>query len=221
MIPWITKNQLWLELVSKLPPLDQQNGPWIAGGSVRKLYQGYDWRSGDIDVFFQSAQQLDQWHQQFKTMFSTDRLYHFSCDLIDCPNLFNFRSPPVRKKSEFGAYVHHTSDNAVTYKIWGFGDQDIKLQIINARYCKDIEDIWSKFDINICEFASVGQQCWRSESVDESLNTKQLTMRPEFSKAAPMRILKYLMYGYNFDTPTMEYLAENLYNNTLGDQEDY
>lgn len=39
-------------VMTHLPPLDFERGPWIAGGSVRRLLQGENLDSGDIDIFF-------------------------------------------------------------------------------------------------------------------------------------------------------------------------
>jgi hypothetical protein len=45
------------DLISELP-LDLTNGPWIAGGFVRKLYHGIDISSGDVDIFDSSVENL-------------------------------------------------------------------------------------------------------------------------------------------------------------------
>lgn len=39
-------------IASLLPHLDFKNGPWIAGGSARRLLQGESLNAGDIDIFF-------------------------------------------------------------------------------------------------------------------------------------------------------------------------
>lgn len=40
------------QVLSHLPQIDIEKGPWIAGGSARRLLQGEGLASGDIDIFF-------------------------------------------------------------------------------------------------------------------------------------------------------------------------
>jgi len=46
-------------LLSKIPPLDLTNGPWIAGGSARLLWHNMPYISHDIDVFFANDTQYN------------------------------------------------------------------------------------------------------------------------------------------------------------------
>lgn len=39
---------------------DLEDGPWVAGGSVRKVWQGLPWDSGDVDFFFRDREQFDR-----------------------------------------------------------------------------------------------------------------------------------------------------------------
>jgi hypothetical protein len=36
-----------------------ETGPWVAGGSVRKLWTGQPWENQDVDFFFRDRQQLE------------------------------------------------------------------------------------------------------------------------------------------------------------------
>jgi hypothetical protein len=43
-----------------LPPMDIENGPWIAGGAARRLLQGQGLESGDVDLFFKDSRSWKQ-----------------------------------------------------------------------------------------------------------------------------------------------------------------
>lgn len=47
----------FLSVVEKIKPLNIMNGPWLAGGSIRRLFDGTDSES-DFDIFFTDEEQL-------------------------------------------------------------------------------------------------------------------------------------------------------------------
>lgn len=51
----------FVQVLSHLPKLNFSNGPWLAGGSIRRLFDGTESES-DFDLFFANEQQLqDHW----------------------------------------------------------------------------------------------------------------------------------------------------------------
>ena len=50
----------FLDVVSWLPKLDFNNGPWIAGGSIRRLFDGTE-KESDFDIFFKSELSLNDY----------------------------------------------------------------------------------------------------------------------------------------------------------------
>lgn len=51
--------EVWLEVIDQLPKCDPAKGPWIAGGSVRRLLLGQDPFTKDIDYFCVDKQQYN------------------------------------------------------------------------------------------------------------------------------------------------------------------
>ena len=109
-------NQEWARLLGMLPPLDLLDGPWIAGGSARKLFLGQDWNSGDIDVFFRNHYQRLNWVHAFEKKFkiSGSDLWGFNDpddDDLGKINLFLSRRTP-----ECCASIHLETDNATHWR---------------------------------------------------------------------------------------------------------
>lgn len=54
------------DLMQILPSFSYTTGPWIAGGSCRRLLQGLSLDNGDVDVFFYSKKQWVDFHDALK-----------------------------------------------------------------------------------------------------------------------------------------------------------
>lgn len=50
----------FISVVNVLPKLDMKKGPWLAGGSLRRLFDGSD-KESDFDLFFSSELQLQDY----------------------------------------------------------------------------------------------------------------------------------------------------------------
>ena len=72
----IVEDQRFTNAINHFITLDLNNGPFIAGGSVRKLWQNLNWQNQDIDVWCMSKEQYELvfkklWAKKFKRKFET------------------------------------------------------------------------------------------------------------------------------------------------------
>jgi hypothetical protein len=55
---------VFASVIDRLPPLNLTNGPWLAGGSVRRfLEEQTTFGHNDFDIWFKNQDQYDQWNK--------------------------------------------------------------------------------------------------------------------------------------------------------------
>lgn len=182
-------NSKFRSLLSKLPPLDLAHGPWVAGGSVRKVYQGLSWEKGDIDVFFANNAQRTSWRKEFAQNLDV-HMFRSSVQILE--------TTPV---SDWAQHYMST-DNAETWRLCSptldiDGDQTT-LQFIKSRYADSVEALWDSFDLSVTEFATDGRYIVASNRAIEDVNLNQITLtNPNNTKTLALRVFKYITHGFN------------------------
>lgn len=63
------ENNITLQVINQVVKPDWTNGPWIAGGALRRIVMGVDELS-DFDIFFASETQKDKWIKGIKESFT-------------------------------------------------------------------------------------------------------------------------------------------------------
>jgi hypothetical protein len=53
-----------------------ETGPWAAGGSARKVWQGKPWMSQDVDLFFRDQQQYDAVTEMLSHLGQSQKVIH-------------------------------------------------------------------------------------------------------------------------------------------------
>ena len=149
--------------------LDIDNGPWIAGGAARKIWSHDAWIASDIDFFFSSSQQLDNFKKSLK--------------------------------SKYKILQTHVGTNSITFKVvhkrnW-FGkrlcEDDYIFQAIFKYYPNDLNELFSTFDLSVCQFACDGKEIFASELAVTDCSNNMNTVLKTTTAA---RILKYASYGF-------------------------
>jgi hypothetical protein len=184
---WLSKpvnNFEFKRLINGLMPCHIAHGPWIAGGSIRKLWQGVKWKDGDIDFFFKSRVQCANFRQHIDKIF-TQKV--FNNDLNDPPLITIFNT--------------YTSDNAASYDI-SCNNEIIKIQTIFKQFHETAEDMINTFDFTVCQFISDGNTMWATQEAVDDLNSLKLRKTTTTKNKIKIgRALKYTAYGFE---PNME-----------------
>lgn len=163
------------------------DGPFIAGGSSLSIYEG-DSIHTDIDVFFASAGQLDNFYKSLDHALS-DMAY-------------------VRQQADF------VTDNAVTIfiekkRFFSFFSKkptpQFKIQLISKGFFPNIEAVFNTFDLSICQIGLSGDGWHCTEKFLESFNNKTCEIL-QINKDTLKRCCKYWVRGYeptNFNLDEM------------------
>ncbi len=153
-------------------PLNIDEGPWMAGGSIIKLILGRDLDNSDLDVFLSKGYNEGGGH--FK-------------DLDE--RLTRIAPKPKRRSSAYGMPRVETS-YAFTYQT------DIgKLQLIHRAHYESPHELLGDFDFTICQFATDGITIAFPEQAIEDLNNRRLRLHM-VSRIHISRFHKYTSLGF-------------------------
>lgn len=187
-------NKKFMRLLDIMPPLSITDGPWIAGGAVRKIYQNKSWETGDIDIFFKNEEQRKYWN----------------ANLIDtlCAKNINYN-------------LKHQSSNADTWEIY-FKDRNLKIQFIKKYYCQSLIELWNTFDFTVCQFAADSANIIASDAaINDSSNNQIVIANKNNSRCIPLRILKYLSHGFSISDEILLLAAEKIKTGELDWENEY
>lgn len=201
----------WTYVLNHLPPIDLVTGPWIAGGSARRLWMNQDWRVGDIDVFFPDDLSRLMWYKKLhecwklvdadEELVTEDQTFFSRIHLVQTAD----KEPPKPKTKYRWIDVVMDTDNATTLKLqWCEGkDQahhNVVLQLIKVRYSNTILDLWRDFDFTISCFAASDDQVWALKSAvqDAHKNEIQINNKEQTHNLA-LRLVKHHAQGFKID----------------------
>lgn len=147
---------------------DMENGPWLAGGSARKLFYNIPTNLSDFDIYFKDANQ----YQKFADILSND--YH-SSDLV-----------------EWGLTQY-----SKTYKLRYGYKQEYDVQLIKNKFYDSPHDLINDFDITVCQFATNGTDFIVGETTLHDCEYKLINInKPIDTHGMLQRITKYIAYGF-------------------------
>jgi hypothetical protein len=207
---WITQphnNTLFAHLVSLMPPVNMHAGPWIAGGSARKLAQQQPFESGDVDVFFAAHDQRLAWTQQFESMLRYD-LAEQPTAFDHCLEITGLESDTqdglfIKPKKFTAPYCYKKleTDNADTYGVYFELDHtvhDIDVQLIKTRYAPTLLDLWRDFDFTISCYAADAHTVYHTASAAEDLDHNRIVINNALPKRnLALRVIKHHAYGFD------------------------
>jgi hypothetical protein len=206
---WIRKSIIdtqFKNVIDAIGKFDISDGPWIAGGCARKLWQGTEWRNEDIDIFFKNNHQFEMFIDSTKP--KKLNIQHFY-DI-----LFPDRNTPKCKYS-----ISHNTDNAKTFSV-EIEDKNItankiyKVQAICRWFPESAEHLFNDFDWTVCQFISDGRHIWATQAAIEGINSNQIILAPTSKREIKAtRLMKYLAYGFEADDEMILAMMKRLEDN--------
>lgn len=167
------------EVLETLVRPSWENGPWVAGGSVRRLISGSDPLGSDIDVFFAYEQQKDDFLARVTKDFKV--LSSFSNELNTTLTL---EMPIATSVDAFG-------DSKLEKTIV------VKLQAIHVDYYEGPAAIIDSFDYTICQLVTDGKQMLVGPYTLFDIGRKRLALhRLTYAVATMRRMVKYTQQGF-------------------------
>lgn len=161
------------EVTLALQPLDFDAGPWLAGGSIRRLFDGND-KESDFDLFFASEEQLKSYQA-----------------VLNSPWL----SSKVLYENEQNVTMEVTPLNTDAFS--GEGSlKPFKLQLIKF-YFNSPEAVLEWFDYTNCQFLTDGNTLLVGEYTLFDVGRKHLRVNKiHHALSSVRRLLKYARQGY-------------------------
>ena len=203
---------LYKNLISQFGGVDLDNGGWISGGSVRKVWFDLPWAEQDVDYFFNSRQGFVGFVKGISDRYE-NRQTSMPFDI----------DAPVKKSTYMTCY---STDNANTYTFEQFNLADqavtdsadtelrIKLQTIKKYFPASLRELFSSFDFTVCQFATDGKMMVATRSAVDDCESGRLVMVPESPrKLNVVRMAKYCAYGFSPTDDMMETAINSLANN--------
>ena len=196
-------NAEFLHVLSLLPPVHMQTGPWITGGAARRLWTGEDWHKGDVDVFFVNDQQRVAWLAEFDKVWNYS--YHRKSDLeprkvFDAFDQITLKGPTKHTPQ---ASMSVDTENATTFDLFYQLPQQsevitCKLQVIKVRYADSLKQLWETFDFNVCCFAADAHRVYADPAALSDAHAHEITVRHDHaSRNMPLRVFKHFSQGYH------------------------
>ena len=171
------------EYVNKYPTVPEQDwpaldiiqpnakdGPWIAGGSCLKWYQGQTVNMSDIDVFFRDAFQLRRVMNRIE---DTKRCH-------------------VKYRSDNAITYEYTTERDSledSYTVF-------TIQLIQHKYFNSMQEVIDRFDFSVCQVATCGEEWVLGEHTARDIRTRSLRAVGDVKGDIAKRLTKYWIYGY-------------------------
>jgi hypothetical protein len=211
---WICKSitdHKFKTVIDAVGTFNISQGPWIAGGCVRKLWQGIEWREEDIDLFFSNKDQFDRFIATTKPKKSFINPFN------------NVHSLPNPKTGKCGFHIQHESDNAKTFTVevdGTNGNNSFKVQAICRWFPESSEVLINDFDWTVCQFISDSRHMWATPAAIEGINSNQIILSPSSTREIKaLRLIKYLAYGFVADDEMVLNMMKRLEDNPIKDNE--
>jgi len=163
-----TEDFLFTKIVKALPFLYVNTGPWLAGGSVRRIVSGEDVKADtDFDIFFLNQSQRDDFIQDLE-----------------------------KKGAKLISEREHVKN--YSFPIPGTENHKVKIQIVFMKYYTTAEEVLDYFDFTICQCLTDGETLLVGEYTLWDLARKRLAInRVTYGVSTLRRLLKYSRQGFN------------------------
>lgn len=166
---------------------NMDHGPWVAGGSVRKVWQGLPWSTQDVDFFFHDEDQFQRINAILPALGDEYKVEHDSNNAVT--HKIYLRSGQAVKiqtiRQRFYPDVLSILEN-FDFNVSQFATDGVTMVSLPAA----LEDV---------------------ESKRLRLNPKHQ------GQVKPLRVLKYAAYGFNPDAELLINAVRNINSGDLGD----
>ncbi len=186
---FINYDSEFFKILKSLPPVGG-DGPWVAGGSVWKAIENKQ-LTCDIDFFFQSAKQCEQW---YRTILSIP----YSHRIVSESNTNNYNT-------SFKYCVPFGSKN-----------KPFTLQLISFKFFNSMEHLLDSFDFTACQFGFDGKNLYTGNTSLEDLRNREIIFHNINSLSATLNHLrKYTDVGFKVSEPQMKILEDMRIKNNI------
>jgi hypothetical protein len=160
--------------LARLPEVSAQ-GPWLAGGSIRRLISRQP-QDSDFDFFFRDQEQFDAFCERMKSL-GAKRTSESDFNVT-------FRLPAAEPKP--------VEDN-----VFEGGGPELKVQAIRIQFYATLEASVESFDFSICQFGFDGERLVLGDWSLFDLASKRLVPgKLSYGTASLRRVIKYTRQGF-------------------------
>ena len=171
-----------------LPPISEE-GPWLAGGALRRLVQNTEPLDGDMDFFFKDEEQFEEWCKDMERAHDA-RLIGKTEHNTTYEVVLPITSSVSQGKDPDGAFNDAEFDVVPAKEV-------VRVQGIHFRYYESVEAVIDSFDFTICQFGFDGIALHAGEYSLWDLARKKLALHKlSFGVSTVRRLLKYQTQGY-------------------------
>lgn len=213
------------QIIQHFGRVNLEEGSWISGGSVRKVWFDLPWMDQDVDYFFNSRAAFDDMTSEIS------RRYENSVGSVSLLG-YNDLDPIKKSSTHMSCY---STDNANTYTFERFGlidasgketanlEMRFKMQAIKKYFPSSLEELFGTFDFTVCQFATDGNTMVATRSALEDCEHNRLTMVPDTTRRiSVLRLAKYSAYGFNPNDDLMKGAISAMANDEpLGELDEY
>jgi len=161
--------------LSRLPKIGDGKGVWLAGGSVRRTFEGQKLDS-DFDFFFRDEKSMDDFIKKLEG-----------------------RGANLLKENDKNKMFILPSE-VEEHEIEGFDGKyipELKIQCINFEFFPDIQAVIDSFDFTICMFAFDGTDFFIGDFSLWDLSKKRLVINKiSYAVSSMRRLIKYTNQGF-------------------------
>jgi hypothetical protein len=175
--------------------LDMENGPWVAGGCIRRILCRADKDDYDIDVFFRDEAQLKAVSGEMRRI--EKRVRGESEPAAETVwSAFGFKMAPASQCND--------ADKA-TGLMYERSNTMVPLQLISKYYFPTITALVEDFDFTICQMVTDGYTVHCPHRSINDLYERRLRISPTSSGVRHVaRALRYFTYGFEPDETVMK-----------------
>lgn len=168
-------------ILTHIPTRFAKDGPWLAGGAVRRVVIRQGFEGGDFDVFFKDlVQELE------------------------------FKEALVDNGFKCIASATHASKYVKTIKLRG-ERFELVVQPVSIEYFKDLESVLDSFDYTACQTAYDGELVYFGEFALLDNGKKRLAVHKiKYPVSALRRLLKYTNHGYYACNGCLQAVADSI-----------
>lgn len=175
---------IFSNVLLRIPNLNIEEGPWLAGGSVRRLFDGSQYEA-DFDLFFKNEKQLQEYKEKF--IDSEVQIFREETD-----HSINIQLPMLE------GILNKIYNNIHTCS------STVKVQLIKI-YHPDVDALLDSFDYTLCQFATDGDCLVVGGTSLRDITSKIcLPNKITYPKSSMRRLLKYAKQGYTIDDSTFD-----------------
>lgn len=157
-------------------PLIGPNGPWVAGGSVRRLISRLP-QDSDFDFFFRDQAQLDSFVERLKKDHGA---------IVDNESDFNISLTLPKQKAK-----------PVDQDEFEPGGPELKIQAIRIRFFESLDAVIDSFDFSICQCGYDGVDLvFGPWALFDIAHKRLVPGRLTYGASSIRRMIKYARQGF-------------------------